>query len=254
MKLLLDLGNTRLKWALHDDAEFLREGSLTVDDPPGPQLADMLGNTWAGVTQAWFASVARDERAAAIEAAVHEVTAAPVQRVETSAKACGVTCAYADPSRLGIDRWLAVIAAYRRSPQGALVIDCGSAITLDAVDAQGRHLGGQIAPGIAMMRRALYRDTGRISDEGDSEPGLFGRDTRAAVSSGTLYAAAGFVQHASDTVLPQLDAAASLFITGGDAEILQSRLQTGLHAKFEFQPRLVMEGLLAMAEEMACAP
>lgn len=252
MKLLLDLGNTRLKWALHDGGEFQREGSLTIDDPPEPQLSDMLGAAWAPASEVFFASVARDGRAAEVEAAVRAVTALPVQRVAAAAKSCGVTCAYEDPARLGVDRWLAVIAAYRRSSgqggRGALVVDCGSAITLDAVTADGKHLGGQIAPGIAMMRRALYRDTGRIPDEGEVEAGLLGRDTRTAVSAGTLYAAAGFVQHVSDELLPQIGSGSRLYITGGDAEAIQSKLRS----EFEFQPRLVMEGLLAMAEEMAC--
>lgn len=249
MKLLLDLGNSRLKWALHDAAGFRDEGSLTLDDPLRPQLCELFSKSWAEVTESYLAAVAKDERSEDLAQVVSDITSAPVRRVSTSSSACGVTCAYAEPARLGIDRWLAVIAAYRRSPAGALVVDCGSAITVDVVDGRGVHQGGQIAPGITMMRRALYRDTGRIPDEGsdDFEAELLGRDTRTAVSSGTLYAAAGFIQHVSDLLNPQLDEGARRIITGGDAEVLQARLTT----EFEFQPRLVMEGLLAVAEEMA---
>src|SRR5690606_18274094 len=141
-------------------------------------------------------SVSAEASVARVSAACEDAFGIVPVRLRTAAETCGVRCAYADPARLGVDRWLAVVAAYRDPGGPAVVFDCGTAITVDAVTTAGEHLGGLIIPGIQLMRRALYGSTAGISDEGDEgDVGLLARDTRSAVCGGSLYAAIAFMQH-----------------------------------------------------------
>lgn len=246
LKLFIDIGNSRLKWAAWDGAEWQAEGSVAADADP----ADWLGAV-PRPDGVWIASVSAEARVArAIEACEARWNIIPA-RLRTPAAACGVRCAYAEPARLGIDRWLAVVAAFRAARDAAVVFDCGTAITMDAVTADGEHLGGLIIPGISLMRRALYGSTAGIPDEGEEgDVGLLARDTRSAVSGGSLYAAVAFMQRVAGELRTHLGPRARVFLTGGDAARLQPLLNDG---EVEWRPRLVMEGMLAMVEESECA-
>ncbi|MDX1443299.1 MAG: type III pantothenate kinase [Gammaproteobacteria bacterium] len=243
MQLFLDRGNSSVKWGAWQDG-WQAGGRLPLD-AEGHVAAAALAELPAAHS-IWLASVARDERDAALVEQLESARELQVQRIVTEAEAAGVRCAYAEPWRLGVDRWLAVIAAYEPGSP-AVVVDAGTAITIDAVSGDGRHLGGLIAPGIGLMRSSLYANTDRIPDEDDAldegSGDLLGRETRSAVSSGTLHAAAGLV----DRVVARLaaaDPATRLLITGGDAERLQAHLD---HA-MEFHPRLVLDGMRRIAE------
>lgn len=245
MRLFLDRGNSSVKWAARDDAagtagEWVAEGRLLLDADGHVTDADLAALPAAD--EWWLASVARDERDAALVAQLENNRNMIIKRIVTEASAAGVTCAYAEPSRLGVDRWLAVIAAYE--PQRpAIVIDAGTAITIDAVDGSGIHLGGLIAPGIGLMRHSLYTNTDRIPDEGESATELLGSDTRAAVSGGTLHAAAGFIDRVAGKLLAT-DPDMRCLLTGGDAERLNAVLETST----EYRPRLVLDGMRRVAD------
>lgn len=246
MKLFIDIGNSRLKWAAWDGARWEAHGSVAADSD------DLAG--WIAALprpdQVWLASVSAERQVASITEACRDTWGVDPIRLRTPVAACGVRCAYADPARLGIDRWLAVVAAFRETGGPAIVFDCGTAITVDAVARDGEHLGGLIIPGIQLMRRALYGSTAGIPDEGDGDVGLLARDTRSAVSGGSLYAAVAFMQHVTAELRTCLGDGVRVLLTGGDAE----RLRALLTVDFELRPRLVMEGMLAMAEETECAP
>lgn len=238
MQLFLDRGNSSVKWGAWENG-WQQEGRLPLDADghvPDAALAKL-----PDATAIWLASVARDERDAALVAQLEAARQLTLQRIVTEAEAAGVRCAYADPARLGVDRWLAVIAAFEPG-RPAVVVDAGTAITIDAVDGEGRHLGGLIAPGIGLMRHALFNNTDRIPDEGDEVPELLGQDTRTAVSGGTLHAAAGLV----DRVVARLrdeTPAIRLLLTGGDAPTLQAHLAH----EMEYHPRLVLDGMRRVA-------
>ena len=241
MKLFFDVGNSRIKWAAWDDGRWVAEGNIATHEEPAADWARVLPKP----DSIWIAGVSAEWRIAAlIDVCERNFSISPM-RLHTPASACGVTCAYADPSRLGIDRWLAVVAAFRETGGPAVVFDCGTAITVDAVAVDGEHLGGLIMPGIALMRRALYGSTANIPDEGDGDVGLLARDTRSAVSGGSLYAAVSFMHHVSAELRTYLGGNTKLLLTGGDAE----RLRPLLSPDFEWRPRLVLEGMRAMAEE-----
>lgn len=247
MKLLLDLGNSRLKWGAWDNGVWRAEGSRVLGDEAPDEIARWL-QSLPQPEGIWLASVAADERAGRVMQACQNAFGISPVRVRTPASACGMRCAYAEPSRLGIDRWLAVLGAFREFGGPAVVFDCGTAITVDAVTGEGQHLGGLIIPGMSLMRRALYSTASGIPDEGEGDVGLLARDTRSAVTGGTLYAAVAFVQHIAAELQGHLGKETRLVLTGGDAD----RLAPLLQAHFEMRPRLVLEGLLAMVVEGQC--
>ena len=142
--------------------------------------------------------------------------------------------AYPKPQQLGVDRWLAMLAARAGNRGPVCVIDAGTAITIDLVSASGQHEGGYILPGVELMRRALTNETGRIQvPELASPMTQAGTDSVACVSAGIWHAALGGVQ----SVLAEHPEHAPL-LTGGSADAL---LELGLNA--ESRPDLVLEGL-----------
>ena len=148
---------------------------------------------------------------------------------------------YIDPSRMGADRWLAMLAARRRVAGRVCVVDAGSALTIDLVSALGEHEGGYILPGVGLMEQALLLDTDRVRFDSAADYALSpGTDTASAVRHGIALAEAGAVT----TALAQAgeDTPALLF-SGGGGERLMALLQMG----GEWVPDLVFEGLELMA-------
>ena len=246
MKLFIDIGNSRLKWAAWDGVRWAAEGGFGIG-------VLSLDDWFAAVprpTGIWIASVSGEDRVSEIIAGCKQAFGITPVRLHSVPQTAGVRCAYADPRRLGVDRWLAAIAAYHEARSPVIVFDAGTAITVDAVTGDGEHLGGLIVPGINLMRRALYGSTAGIPDEGADEGkgdvGLLARDTRSAVSGGSFYAAVAFMQHVAAELRTHLGAQTRVLLTGGDAE----RLRPLLSADFEWRPRMVMDGMRLMVEEM----
>jgi type III pantothenate kinase len=163
--------------------------------------------------------------------------------VQTTAQACGVTNGYTQAAQLGADRWAAVIGAYHRYGGPTCVISCGTAITVDTVTHEGQHLGGLISPGLSVMQRALATAAPVIPNEPGDTVTLYARDTRTAVTSGILYAAAGLLERATTEIQGQQGAQTKFLLTGGDAERMQSIVQ----GRFTLAPHLVLEGLVVLA-------
>lgn len=241
MRLLLDLGNTRLKWARADGhcvgsavgvchADGLERVFSAWSELPRPST--VLGVSVAGV---------------AIEGAIREWVAQrwdlPLRLLRASAQSNGIVNAYREPERLGADRWAAVLGAATRGPGACVVVDCGSAVTLDSVEAGGRHRGGLILPGLGLMRRTLHQGTARLPLAERAEASLFGADTESAIGSGTLLGLAAAVDSLAAAMASELSGPTRLWLSGGDAPTLKPYLRAG----FEHVPDLVLEGL-AVAE------
>ena len=161
----------------------------------------------------------------------------------------GLTSGYLDPSLLGADRWLALIGAWTRAHGALCVVDAGTAVKVDAVDANGQHLGGMIAPGIHMMREVLMSNTSDIAKAAfNSTPSLAGvlaNNTIAAVSRGAVFALAGMADRTCEVVETTTGSAPKLFITGGDASMIAGSMRT--HG--EIVPDLVLQGLAVIAAQ-----
>jgi type III pantothenate kinase len=237
MMLLLDVGNSRLKWA-PADAAGLREGGAIEHGGNPAAAAALIGLDAAqGIHVANVTGAELGEKLAAVLQTRYGV--AP-RFAQVRAECAGLRIAYVDPTRLGIDRWLCLLAAWSEARGPACVVSAGTALTFDAVDADGRHLGGVIAPGLLTMQQAVLGAT-RFSASGpaqDYDEGL-GRDTEACVRQGAMHAGAGLVER----LAARYGSSGSRLLTGGDAP----RLLPHLGGEWTLRPNLVMEGLLAYA-------
>jgi len=252
MRLLVDLGNTRLRWAvLGDDGTLGRPAAVVHGGRP---LEPVLDAAWSGlaVPEAVLAcTVAGGEAAAALAGWCRRRWGVEVMPARAAAAGWGVRNAYHEPERLGADRWAALVAARGLFPgRPVCIVDCGTAVTVDALAADGAHLGGLIAPGLALMRRALAAGTAGVA-EADAlggrpqEVALLARSTRDAVTAGTLHCLAAFVARAGADVGGALGPGTMRVLTGGDAPALLSLLDEG----WRHEPALVLRGLARMALE-----
>jgi len=149
--------------------------------------------------------------------------------------AAGVTCGYIVPGTLGVDRWLAVLATWRKFEAPSVIVDAGSAITVDVLAENGIHTGGYIVPGLQMMQRALYTGTNLVKVEAPAVAELvLGTSTREAVLHGCLAMAVALIQAVRNN-----SQQVKLMMTGGDAEIVANFMGGDVVV----EPDLVLDGL-----------
>lgn len=154
---------------------------------------------------------------------------------QSSHQAFGVTSAYDHPEKLGVDRWLAMIGAHRSYPGALCVVDCGTAITVDVLQADGKHLGGVIAPGLSLMKKALVSNTADLSVAAQVHHVKLATETGAAIANGVLMAVTGLIEQATRRVTVSYQ----LIVTGGDAGIVA----TSLSIPLVIDDKLVLKGL-----------
>jgi type III pantothenate kinase len=246
VKLLVDLGNSRMKWA------WLEAGTLTAPAaaahggrPDAPLAA--LRATARRVDEILLASVVSPALTAAVADGLAATLQAPARRIETTRVACGVRNGYRTPGQLGVDRWLGIVAAHVRYRRALCVVDAGTAVTVDAVTSSGEHLGGFIVPGAALMRRALLLETGRLADAASVEgemPGdeVWGRDTSNCIALGAGQALAGLVERSIHALAQAGGAPPLVVLTGGGA----TGVRSSLGPEVLLHPLLVLEGLAAV--------
>ena len=243
--LLVDLGNTRLRWAAPGG---LRAGEIGVTTHRGALDGGMLEGCWAGrpaPDRIVVANVAGPAAAAALTDWVRDAWALEPAFLESPPSACGVRNGYERPDQLGIDRFAALVGAYRAGLAPACVVDCGSAITVDLLTADGAHLGGYIAPGLAAMADALTAAAPGLPPAGGNAGSGPGRKTESAIAAGTRLAAAGLVERVLAESAEALGPAPNRVITGGDGPLLAADLPGPSHQV----PGLVLQGLYALATE-----
>lgn len=234
---LFDLGNTRLKCAPLVDGRCGDVVALAHGDGDFAQRLDALLPERGGV--AHVASVAPQ----AMTTDLLERLAARFARIDvarTQARCAGVRIAYADPPKLGVDRFLALLAAHERGG-AALVVGVGTALTLDLIDAGGQHHGGRIAPSPALMREALHERASVLPREGGARVD-FAIDTADALASGCEGAALALVDDALDAARRRFGFAPTLLLHGGGAPALQGAWPDAVAA-----PALVLQGLACWA-------
>ena len=249
MRLLVDLGNSRLKVALRLPGGGIRLLGETRHraDGIGAALGRALdGFALAGVEGALCANVAGPAAGQALADALRARGCATLEFLRARPEACGVRCAYAEPARLGADRWAALLGARGLTEGACLVVDAGSALTIDAMGPGGRHLGGWIIPGLAMMLEALETHTGDLralrQASAGAEPAAFPADSGPAMEEGIRLAAAGAVRLARARLEAHCGVTARLLLAGGDAPTLLPALDGA-----ERVPDLVLRGLARAA-------
>lgn len=258
--LLLDAGNSRLKWGVLDEAlnqslalpsanghadaaaplNWLDHGAANYD-----HLADLPAR-WqqGGAFAACYAvNVAGDAVGTRVQQLVAHMGLQPIW-LKASARACGVHNGYTPTSSLGADRWAALIAVRQRTTDAALVVSAGSALTVDALNSAGQFLGGLIVPGLHLMRTALANSTAQVGTQ-YGKVSSFPNTTADAVESGLIAAIIGAIE----TMHKRLDALGTtsthIFVTGGDVATLKPYLPPGSI----LIPGLVLEGVYHLSRE-----
>lgn len=219
MRLLLDLGNTRLKWALREGAQWHEQGAVGWND----EVVLALHEAWRHLPlprDVFGASVVDSEREAQIAAVVSTCFERSTTWLRTPAEACGVRNAYPEPGRLGVDRFLGMVAARAEGWAPCVLAGVGTALTLDALDAQGQHLGGLIAPGPQLMQQSLLGATVRVLVDRPGTVLEAADNTPDAVASGCWQAAAALVERFVSHMSAPLGGAPQLILGGGDAASL----------------------------------
>jgi type III pantothenate kinase len=196
MRLLIDIGNTRIKWAFADNGKLSASGvyALRQDGELDANGIASLPHQWQHTpTSAFVVNVAGSAAETALREMLIQQFAIDLQRVRTTERCGAVVNGYRSAAQLGTDRWAAIVAAWNLYGSPVCVIDAGTATTIDAVGDDGRHLGGIIVPGLTLMQAALQRDTSDIdrhirqSDGHKTERGWYGRETKAAVEQGVAF-------------------------------------------------------------------
>ncbi|HVB84707.1 MAG TPA: type III pantothenate kinase [Rhodanobacteraceae bacterium] len=244
MRLLLDLGNTRLKWALHAAGEFDHAGALTWDTPGFDAALAAAWRDLPAIESAWAATVTDVARRAAVTAAIAARWERTPRWAVASAAACGVRNAYDDPAQLGVDRWLSLIAARVANDAPCVIAGCGTALTLDALAGDGQHLGGLIAPGPVLMRHALDATAPVLREAGAGCVVEVATRTADALTGGTWQATAALVERFSARMAPRLGGTPRLLLAGGDA----AQVATLLEMPARVIADLVLRGLAAYAD------
>lgn len=247
--LAIDVGNTRLKWALYEQAApgapVLAQGAEFLDH------IDRLGETvWSGLpapTSMLGCVVASDAVKHRVEAQMELWDVAP-QWVISSAQEAGLSNGYDHPARLGPDRWVAMIGAWHHmlalgEPRPLVVTMVGTAVTVEAIDAGGRFLGGYILPGHGIMLRALESGTAGLHvPTGEVCP--FPTNTSDALTSGGTYAIAGAMERMVQHVRDHCGAQPWCVMAGGAGWKMAPSVST----RFELVESLIFDGLLQIAK------
>lgn len=220
--LLLDIGNTRIK------AVFCQQNQLFA-------LPDVLSLP-AKPSAVYFASVATDARLTQLKLDL-QLADIPWHQIRSEAKKEQLTNSYAKPETLGVDRWLAMLGAQQHYPDTELlVVDAGTALTIDHLSASGQHQGGWIVPGIHMQQKAVTNYTARVFNRDQQQFQLaFAQDTASCLQNGVFAAILAVIRQAN-----QLMPHAKMLITGGDAAVLMPFLED---LPIEIEPLLIFRGM-----------
>lgn len=240
MKLYVDAGNSRIKWC---DDEMLADGECHVTTH---DALDVLSNDKGARPDAvWISSVAGEAFNRQLAEGIRHIWGVAPNFVETKSSQLGVVNGYRRAGQLGVDRWMALIATHALFQRPMIVVDCGSATTIDAIRADGNHLGGLILPGITMMQQTLISTTAMADP--DERPMLadFATDTASGIRSAAIHATTALIERSMRCYNNLLGQEASCLLTGGNARLVQETLAI----QTEHQPNLVLHGVALTAAE-----
>jgi type III pantothenate kinase len=249
MILVIDVGNTRLKWAWLTSTGLSDQQAVVHRDTKPAIWTSALFKSGQMPSRVLVSNVAGPEMGKTLNRLAKKIFRINAEFITAAREFQGLTNGYLDPSLLGADRWLALIGAWTKARTALCVVDAGTAVKVDSVDSGGHHQGGLIAPGIHMMREVLMNKTSDIakaaSNSTPSLAGVLANNTIAAVSRGAVFALAGMADRAAEVIAQSAGATPRLFITGGDASMITGTMRT--HG--EIVPDLVLQGLAVIAAQ-----
>jgi len=247
--LLLDVGNTRIKWGTLERGKIVRTGTVRHDVLHESGFNALTSRLPRDPETVLVSNVAGPGFAAKLTGVLGIHCNADVRFARSEKSAFGVQNSYRQPRRMGVDRWAALVGARAESKSALCIVDAGTAVTIDALDRHGQHLGGQIIPGLHLMAAALKSNTSGISDLRlrPTDPGsgmaLFANSTERAVHTGALNAICGAIERAV-RIMRAEGYKPGIILTGGGA----SRILKQLDGKILHRPNLVLQGLAFMLQ------
>lgn len=242
----LDVGNTRVKWRIVDvHGNALQSGHWAHGGgalPEDAQLDRLLEDNHC--RSARVGSVAAE----AVNDRLRKWATTRrlgMRFAHSSAESAGVSNSYRQPGLMGVDRWLAMLAAFNQYPGNICVIDCGTALTIDVVNAAGQHLGGLIMPGIRLQQNALreYTDKVIFNERPRTAELQLGNDTAGCVHNGSKFMLVGAIHEVLSHSKRLLGGEMACIMTGGDADLLAPLLQAPLQDAVIVAPDIVLDGL-----------
>jgi type III pantothenate kinase len=238
--LAIDAGNTRIKWGIHDGTGWVRRDAVATTEPD--LVAGALRDRPERLT-----AIASNVAGAQVEEGLRRICAqagVSLRLARSEAAQLGVSNGYRDPGQLGVDRWVAMVAAHAARQGHKLVVNAGTALTVDALDADGKFLGGLITPGTALMRRSLERGTAQLRlIEGEFRD--FPASTPDAITTGAVQAAIGAIERMAAAMAGRGLSISHVLLSGGAAGELSPHLSLP-HAIHE---NLVLDGLVLIARD-----
>jgi type III pantothenate kinase len=245
-KLLIDLGNSCLKWAVKTEEGISSSYSFYYQNQ---DLEILLEKAWANlnIDKVVLASVADDHLTNLITQFAEKKWGLKLIILKTSLESYGLRNHYVTPFLLGVDRWAVAVAAWKQYQSPLCLVSCGTAITTDIINAKGELLGGTISPGLSFMCQSLSQRAAKLKtldqhffQEGKFyNPVLESKDTVTALTSGALLMAIAFLDQTAVTLSKKYGSEMRFIIRGGDAEFLLPHLKT----HFEYQSDLVFDGI-----------
>ena len=246
MILEVDVGNTRIKWRLRDDRQIQQSHSalsaLLSDEKNYQEIFGGIDSRC--VSHIYVASVATSHHKIFTSWLTQRFCCEPIFAA-VNVSSAGVVNAYTNVTQMGVDRWLALLAAWDKVSGACLVIDAGSAVTVDILLAGGVHHGGYIVPGLQMMNAALFRNTDQVKVSNNDYPLVLdaGNSTQSAVLSGLPLMLVGLIDRAFKHMKSLGEHDPSIVVTGGDGGYIAQLLSVEAYERVLHVPALVLDGL-----------
>lgn len=228
MILEIDYGNTRLKWRLleHSTSLCITRGSVTRAQDIFPAVRCYLKQAVRCCRVSSVRTIADNLR---LESLIEQWFKLDVVYAVSTEQLAGVVNGYADASKLGVDRWLAIVAAYCQVKKSCVVFDCGTALTVDFISEAGVHLGGCIAPGLGLLSTALTANAQQLAGTtaviSEHNVSVCGVSTQSAIVCGVATMLSGFVKEQLLTAQQLLGSDFEVLCTGGDARYVLKEIR-----------------------------
>lgn len=240
MNLLLDIGNSSVNWVVQEQDRFTSSGVFRYTKNNFEQ--DVRENLLFSEkpSEVWVSNVAGNQVFNTLNDWIEEHWQIKCWQPRVSAQYKALKNSYGDTEQMGLDRWLAMVAAWEMKQTALCLVGCGTALTIDLIDVRGQHLGGYIIPGIELMQKTLVNNTVQINTGIKNIPSIdYARDTQAAVNNGAFLAAVAMIDRVFEMFSDESNAEVKCIISGGMANSIQSLL----NHPFEYEPNLVLMGL-----------
>ena len=250
MMLVVDIGNTRTKWARVNADGTLQDVEVCFNEDIETSSLKRLAKAAQKIT---VANVAGEEMAERLHKLAPQNV--PVAFMTAQAQACGVTNRYQQSAALGIDRWAAIIAGWQMNKQPSIVVCAGTAITIDALardgaTKNGMFLGGTIMPGMRQLFESLGRTAAQLKPTSEGKMIVFPTSTQDAVQSGCMNAIVGAILLMMQQLEKHSAYLPKLIVSGGDANKIADVLKPHLK-RVIIAENLVLQGLVLLESELS---